>query len=150
MTTAQTTPPKNVRYARWIAKPENRKALANRRKNRYKTDPEYQAAQKANAAAQRKKAKAKAGKARKEGYDLSLHSVAEDLGVSPVTVRAWRKRGLYPTPLAHGGRFWFTPRQQTLLHDLAKFSRQHGPRLSKDQEVKLALTAAYIHKNWKL
>lgn len=122
---------------------KNKKAISDRRKQRYREDPEY-----------RKKCIASSRETREgsqlpkpQGFDLTFDQTAAQLGVPVWSLREWRKRGYFPQPLLHGGRMWFRQAQVELLRALkALFAK--GTRLSKDKQNELHSTVEMVLANW--
>lgn len=107
--------PAQSAYAKWYE--ANKKALAEKRKQRYKEDPLYRARALSNRKAQAAK-QATLRDTLPERYTRNMSGVADYLGVSLWKLRDWRARGFYPEPHQHGREYWFTDHQAALLGNL--------------------------------
>lgn len=132
-------------FKTWYQK--NKQSLSEKRKERYKNDPEYRAK-----ALERRKAQIertpKLRDSKPEIYAFSFNAVAEELGVSAWRLRNWRENSYYPEPYKHGRELWFTQQQVYLLKDVVKFFDKHGSRLTKVAEEELQELVAFVAVNW--
>jgi len=129
----------------WFSKKENKDKVNERRRERYANDPAYRERAKKQAAEYRRE-HAKGREAPPEGYSLTAAQVAEGLGVSAATLRAWREKGYYPAPKEVGGRLWFTQAQAARLgalrDELAKLPRRRPLRADQQAALDGAVKAA--------
>jgi hypothetical protein len=132
-------------FKRWYEK--NKQALAEKRKARYRNDPEYRA----KALENRKKQIARTPKVRDalpESYKYNLVGMSEKLNVSIWRLRDWRGKDYFPEPYKHGRELWFTDHQALLLGDLGKFFQNHNGRITKTNEDELQELVGFIAVNW--
>jgi hypothetical protein len=107
-------------FKRWYDK--NKRVLSEKRKARYRNDPEYRA----KALENRKRQIARTPKVRDalpKSYKYNLVGVSEWLNVSIWRLRDWRSKGYFPEPYKHGHELWFTDHQALMLSDLGSSSR---------------------------
>ncbi|KVR21629.1 hypothetical protein WK13_34390 [Burkholderia ubonensis] len=133
------------RFSRWYDK--NKDKLAEKRRNRYHTDPDYRQkiidqnrAQKQAKRAERPELDPK--------YTKTMAEVATAMDVSVWSLREWRKKGYYPEPYEHSNKLYFTDKQVLLLKELAKFFTVYGKRVSAVTRAPLDDLIAAIAKNW--
>lgn len=132
-------------FKTWYQK--NKQALSEKRKERYKNDPEYRA----KALENRKKQIERTPKlkdSRPEIYTHNFAQAAEFLGVSSWRLRNWRENSYYPEPYKHGRELWFTQQQVYLLKDIVTFFDKHSARMTKDIEDELQELVAFVAVNW--
>lgn len=132
-------------FKTWYQK--NKQALSEKRKERYKNDPEYRAKALENRKRQIQRTP-KLADSKPEAYSFGFTSVCEELGVSAWRLRNWRENSYYPQPHWHGGQMWFTQQQVYLLKDIVKFFDKHGARITKQAEEELQELVAFVAVNW--
>lgn len=130
-------------YSRWYER--NKEALSEKRKKRYREDPEYRAACLARKARQ---TKAQSAPPVPEQYVMNFTSTAEELDVSLWKLRSWRERGYYPEPFNHTKGLYFTQEQVEAVASLRDFFEEHTGTLSKEEQQKLQNLTDLIHANW--
>lgn len=132
-------------FGSWYQK--NKKSLSDKRKERYKSDPEYRA----KAIENRKRQIERTPKMRDlkpEMYTVSFSMAAEAMEVSLWKLRNWREQDYIPEPHRHGRELWFTNQQLLLMKDLATFFNTYGPRPPKEVEDEFQELIAFIAVNW--
>lgn len=119
--------------------------LAEKRKARYKADPEYRAKAKQSAKVYRGKTR----DAQPEAYSVEFSDAAARLAISTATLRAWARKGWYPAPLVYGRHLWFTEQQVEYLQSIAGFLNQHKHDL-KNEAIRLDfdIKVQLVHLNW--
>jgi len=118
--------------------------LAEKRKKKYREDIQYREQVKARSAERRALIR---GPDKLYGYDLTFERVAEDIGVTVFQLREWRRQGDFPEPYSHGGKFWFSAAQVSLLARLAEF-RQGHPRIGHRTAAEFDDLKSLILVNW--
>lgn len=134
----------NEYYEKWYQ--DNKASLSERRKKKYAEDKEYR--QKAVQAA--RDYRASKGAPKPDSYSLTFGDMAEALGVTLWTLRQWKEKNYYPSPLSHGGRLWFTEGQAGLLFKIAEFFKMHGPRVSGSAKSSLEDVTNLVYANWAI
>lgn len=129
-------------FAKWYSKPENKQALADKRKKKYAEDPEYR--ERVRSGAKRTTLSKKTDHA-PEGYDFDQTEACTRLKVYGADLKRWRDRNWVPAPVKSGRKLLFTEKQLGLLEELAEFLSSGG---SGDDPQRVALTAK-IYANWK-
>lgn len=132
-------------FKTWYKK--NKKALSEKRKERYKNDPEYRAKALENRRRQIERTP-KVRDSRPEVYTHSFAQAAEAIGVSTWRLRSWRDNNYYPEPYKHGRELWFTQQQVYLLKDIVTFFDKHSARMTKAAEEDLQELVAFVTVNW--
>lgn len=128
-------------FAKWYANPENRKALAEKRKKKYAEDPAHR---------EKLRSKARAATAAKksdhapEGYDFDQTQACTRLKVYGADLKRWRDRGWMPEPVKSGRKLLFTEKQLDLLEELAEFFHHGG----KGEDPARTTISATIFANW--
>lgn len=100
-------------FKKWYDVPKNKKAISDRRKERYRSDPKYREEQLARAQARRDSLASEV--APPPEYVHTLKDVAEACGVSVSTMRYWEGQKFFPRPAMYRGKFLFTETQKDLL-----------------------------------
>lgn len=130
-------------YARWYER--NKEALSEKRKRRYREDPEYR---KACLERKAKQSRARSVPPVPEVYTHNFKEAAEALDVSLYKLRNWREKGHFPEPYYHPKGRYFTEAQLNLLQELRDFHEDHSRPYSEDEKVKLQEISDLIHANW--
>lgn len=125
----------------WYEK--NKKAVSERRRHRYKTDPEYRAAVLLRSSQRRKSNKV--SKPPLPGN--SAQDVCEILGTTSWTLNRWKNEGYFPVKDMRGYRF--TDEQVKLLNLLKQFFEMYPKRASALHKDKLNGVVQTIHHNWE-
>lgn len=138
-------------FDKWYAK--NKEAHNAKRREKYLRDNEYRQSvvlrQREYRANQRKRREALRAKTpMAKDPTLSVTEVAESVARSPITVRAWEKRGLIPEPDRDGSNARrYTRKQAQQVRKLAKFIDE----TFSDRTVymqRLPKVVADINRNW--
>lgn len=129
-------------FKRWYSK--NKKVVSAKKKLKYRNDAAYR-----EAALNRSRSRRKDQKSVSDNKSLSFGEVADTLGVSTVTLRAWRCKDYFPEPVRHGRRLVFSQDQLLLLISLKEMFESYGWSL-KSIEAKNALQnkVSLIYANW--
>lgn len=136
---------KQTPWQRWYEK--NKHVLAERRSKRYASDPDYR-----KKCVERSRASRKVQRERNPpppGAIISYAYAASMLGISVLTLSAWKKRGLFPDPEKFCGKYLFKPGQVALMKKLAKFFEDNGYHLTKKQREDLQVVVEWIRVNWE-
>lgn len=121
-------------FQKWYK--DNKGALSERRKKRYREDPEY-----------REKVLAR-NRAKKTSVTvppnfISLVSAAESLGITPFVLRYWCQKEYYPAPTRLGNRDYLTRHQLSLLEPLRDFLQEKTRDATRLDNI-----VALIYSNW--
>lgn len=130
------------RYKRWYDK--NKQKLADRRRARYHSDPDYRAK-----AIENRRRSLPAVEPLPEGYVHTFSDVAHALDVSLWKLRDWRNKNYYPEPHEHGRGLYFTEAQVALLLQLRNFMNTVSHRFTPEAENHLQDLVNFIYANWK-
>jgi hypothetical protein len=131
-------------FSRWYEK--NAEALSEKRKARYKNDPEYRAKCLDRKTRQRALTAAEAIDPK---YTHPMKVAAAELGTTLWTIRSLRDKGLIPEPYFYSRGFHFTAAQVESLRPLIKMlsdSPQSLAQLAKSVEFQDACDL--IRANW--
>ena len=126
----------------------HKEEFAERRMNRYHTDPEYRKQALLRAQVYRKSVRQLAPPPPAK-YVYDALSLVDKLDISYNTLRSWRFKEFFPAPFKYRGLTYFTAEQAELLMQLRKFMRKHPKRRSKAANVKLADLVSVIYANWE-
>lgn len=130
-------------YSRWYER--NKEALSEKRKKRYREDPEYRAACLARKALQTKE---QTSEPVPEQYVMNLTDTAEALDVSLWKLRSWREKGYYPEPYTHARGVYFTTAQFNAVASLRDFFDENAGVMTEDVSLKLQGLTDLIRANW--
>lgn len=131
-------------FKTWYANPQNRAKLNERRRNRYREDPEFR--EKARLYQDEYRRSRRGEKPQFTGY--TREQVCEELGISPWTFNSWRNKGFFPEPTKVNGRVQISEHQRNLIGLIAEFHRGHGPRLSAQGKAQLDHIVDIVLNNW--
>ncbi len=129
-------------YKDWYAK--NKQKLSEKRKKKYQEDQGYRERAIASSKKQRSNKPQKP-----TGFDLTFDQAADLLGVSSWSLREWRKKEYFPSPVVYGGRMWFTAAQVELLRKLYEFFKENG-RVGASIVGKVAAITQEIASCWNV
>jgi hypothetical protein len=135
----------NRHFAKWWANPENRKALSEKRKERYATDPEYR--QRVLDARHAQQQKARVLSPLNPAFTTTLSEAATELGITVWKLRHWRDQSWFPEPHSHGKFLYLTDNQVELLGSLKEFLDQY-PRLPARAKEELQDLVGLVYANW--
>ena len=127
------------KFTDWYDK--NKKALSDKRKERYKNDKAYREAIIAKTASRRKANPVQA----KPGQ--SLREACATLGVEPEIVSRWRNSGYIPVPTLRAYRF--SASQVSLVGLLVQFFGSNTGKLTTEQKASLDELVQVINHNWE-
>lgn len=130
-------------YKDWYAR--NKEKLAQRRAERYKSDPAYR---EKVISASREHRRNNKGPSVPEGYSFTMSSASDALGISIWTLREWRKKDYFPEPLDFKGCRWFTEGQVAMLARLRDFFELHGTRVKKGDRQDFDDLVSLVYANW--
>lgn len=133
-------------FQRWYR--INKQTFSEKRKERYKTDPEYRAKALENRKRQTQRTP-KVSDTKPEVYSFGFMSVCQELEVSAWRLRNWGENSYYPQPYWHGGKMWFTQQQVYLLKQIATFFKKHGARITAQAKEELQELVAFVAVNWE-
>lgn len=119
---------------------QNKQALSEKRKERYRTDPAYRQAIIERTAARRQSLK------HEPRTGQSVADVCDIIDVTPWTISRWKTHGYFPVQNLRG--YQFTPHQMELLGLLSKFFSSNQKRLPVAKKTELEQLVQVIHHNW--
>jgi hypothetical protein len=134
---------KATAYAKWYD--ANKEKLAEKRKARYASDPEYRKKAYENRKVQL--AKNRVSHELPVQYTTTFSEAAKELDVSIWKFRHWRAHSYFPEPYQYGKSLYFTDHQIDQLQQLSDFLA-HYPRLPASAKEPLAELVALIYSNW--
>lgn len=126
----------------------NKDSISERRKSRYRDDPEY-----------REKVKERAKKYKEDNpvsratvfvpdeYVMTLVEAATQLEINISTLRDWIKLEMLPQPAKYGTVYYLTEQQFKLVEQMADFVKTYGARSAR-QSTQFAELKEYIAANW--
>lgn len=143
----------NRSFRSWYA--QHGAELNEKRKTRYRTDPEYREQVLARAAEYRKTHPRKAASDRHKTRCYKGHCVpvfpireaAEAIDRTMQVIRKWERNGLIPKPLWEGHRY-YTMQQVQLMKQLAT---EMNLQIYEKQRLKTTIPqlVAFIHRHWQ-
>lgn len=131
-------------YQRWYQK--NKDILSARRKEQYRTDPDYKLRAITNK--RRQSQRNKRVRMVPDGFYLNLQETADHLGVTVSTLREWGLKEYYPTPVKVGRERWFTQQQVELLESFRDFIADIGGRVYQRRRQQVDQQIALLKSNW--
>lgn len=132
-------------YQRWYEK--NKDKLSEKRKKRYREDPEYRQGYLDRKAKQTEALRAEPVDPK---YTHNFTEAAEALGVTLWTLRSWRSKDLIPEPHVHNKGLYFTTAQVGLLTRLRDFYKKVGkPVLTEAEQNEVEQISDLIRANWE-
>ena len=118
----------------------HKQEFSEKRKQRYREDPEYRRKALENAKRQRKCSPVP------KDYEYSMAGAAQELGVSLFTIRRWKNNDFFPEPAKFNGKLYFKASQIVLLQGLVDFFDK-GKKI-KRYDSQLQALLAFIYSNW--
>lgn len=128
---------------------KNREKIAEKRKQKYRDDPEYR--EEARRRAKEYKVQNPVSRATvvvPEKYTMTLVEAAAQLDVNISTLRDWMKLGMFPKPALYGNVYYLTESQFGLLQKLAEFISTYGARTAL-RSAEFAGLKDLITVNWE-
>lgn len=148
-------PKKESAFKRWYAK--NAQKLAEQRKKKYWSDPEYRAkCLSSNKVYRDTKAKPRRQpyppvKPTKLGMPMEVYrigQVAKMIGRTGQSIRKWEKDGLIPKPIVEAGQRYYTPRQVELMRELAAVLDRYHHSSRAEINAAIAAKRQEVFNNW--
>jgi len=132
-------------FKEWYAKPENKKAISERRRKKYAEDSVYRQQVLHRSTISRA---LRNGGPTPEGYECCMAEAAEHLKITLWKLRWWRAQNYFPEPHIYKGMLWFNNNQLLLLKKLQVYIESVGARRSRSQQEDLDSVVSFIYANW--
>ena len=136
-------------YQRWYER--NKEKVSERRRKRYRNDPEFRKKKLQYRKEQSMREKIARRKAKPEKYVYTTEDVEQILNISNWKIRRWREEGLTPEPYTHFRKHWYTETQVELMGMLNDFMESiHGreENIVGDKIIEFNDLKEEINKRW--